>query len=414
MGINMKVKYTIDSMKYRYKSILFTVVLLAVSLTLFGVLLFYQGYSRYNRSVCDSILTKGIKGTNLIRIEDFFSENALKFREKAKELDSIDCIGEVSDGATNFLTELQQIQEGHKEMEYKDSIEMIYLDEQSVDLCELDFVEKREIDTTGKNRATWSGLYLGNAYQDIPVGTIYSYKLENNIEVTFEVMGILKAGEKYINSNITNGAIGLNSKDYTILDYAVICVSNDVPIISNWVYSVADGYTTEQAKQSLKDLSEELSISVEFASLEKYFDSVKSKEEEMNHLLLQLLVMATIVSVIVSVSIQIVAFLNSSNEYGILYSLGASQKNLISIVSLEVIVKNIAALILAGIGTTLLVNKTTVYSIQTFYMTKEILLQSVFPKMIIFSLFNIVLILVLPCLILHNKTTVELMKGRRI
>ena len=401
----------LDKMRYRMKNCLLTIMMFSISFLALGMILFYQNSFSYSRTSCDKVLKKGIEGTGLLYLDgEYYSEKGMEFCRKARELPYIDSIGGVSMGVRDDLPELYKIQAGHSEENLEaGELEIMFLDYTGLGLCELDFTEKKEIDSERLSDSDWYALYLGAEYEDIPIGTTYQID-----DITYEVMGKIEKGERYISSDMENGGAAGELSAYTVLDYAVLVISNNFLSSPFLMYSVEDGYQIEETQEALEELAEQMGLSVMCSSLSSNFKHNGLQMEKIKSIIMEVFVMVSIVVVIISISLQIVAFLNDSDEYGIFYAMGASEKDLQIMVLIENTIKNVLALLVSWMCLVLFVKTQFVYNEKTAMIANDIIGHGIVQEMFLFAFVMTILISMVPCLMLHYYPPVKLMKGKCI
>ena len=412
MKIKARLIFVLDKMRYRMKSCLLMIIMFSISFFALGIILFYQSSFSYSEESCDKVLTKGIEGTGVLYLDgEYYSEKGMEFCRKAQALMCIDSIGSISMRGRNDMPELYKIQAGHSEASLGEGeLEIMLLDYTGLGLCELDFIEKKEIEPQKLDASSnWYALYLGAEYEDIPIGTTYEIE-----DITYEVMGKIKRGERFISSDMENGGAAGELSAYTVLDYAVLLISNDFLSSPFLMYSIEDGYQMEETQQKLEELADQMGLSVMCSSLSSNFKHNGLQKEKMKSIIMEVFVLVSIVVVIISISLQIVAFLNDSNEYGIFYAMGASEKDLQIMVLIENGIKNVLAFLISWMCLVLFVKVLFVYNEKTAMIADDIIKHGIVQWMLLFALGMTVLISIVPCLMLHYYPPVKLMKGKCI
>ena len=170
----------------------------------------------------------------------------------------------------------------------------------------------------------------------------------------------------------------------------------------------------EETQQALEELAEQMGVSVMCSSLSSNFKHNGLQKEKMKSIIMEVFVLASIVVVIISISLQIVAFLNDSDEYGIFYAMGASEKDLQIMVLMENGIKNVLAFLGSWMCLVLFVKSLFVYNEKTAVIANDIINHGIVQEMFLFALGVTVLISIIPCLMLHYYSPVKLMKGKCI
>lgn len=409
---------SLDKIRFQKKSAVMLIILMCMSLMFMGEVLLYQSVYAYSENVCKRILSKGIDGTGLIYVNDGWdTSDAKDFLHEAEESEMISSIGFCADGRrTNHLPELAKMQKEffHEESD-EQGLEWIFTNPGILEICDLKFQEVKEVKTKQWESDCWFGLYLGSNFKNIPIGTRYTYKADEDTEYVYEVVGTLEQGERFITETLLTGnGAGSSFNTYSLLDSLVICIGDIIPATPVWGYSVADGYTLKQGEASLKELAGKYGLSLDFSNLSAYFYYDKLSNDKLSSIFSEMFYLTFCVSVIINLSIFLVTFLNSMNEYGTFYAMGISKHELQCILTIENVIKCLFSFLLSwGIFYTLII-KTYVHNEFTLYIANDIVYHDILPYLLFITLLYIVLFSVAPFLILNYCKPVTLMKGNRI
>lgn len=411
----VSIRFAFDMLISQYKKSILMIMLLVVSLLLvmFSIMV-YEG-ENYAKTSCDGVLKAGIKGTGRISLdeESFYKVNeALLFLKEAKKRSEISAIGTivdygVVDPSGGILLELQGKNVTDYQNALEDYLEVKTLLPSIVDLCDFQLKEGipiEALDFSDKKVEYW---YLGSAYEEIPIGTEY----EGEYGYRYIVAGILKEGMRWIDSNLINGY------DTTQLDYSQDCAhsifafsTDDINTSEVWI-TAAEGFSIEQAIMAACEVGEKYKIHFGYETLA---DMYRSEVENVNILIK---ILSKIMVIIISsacfmlVITQVVVMLEDSKNYGIMYAVGFSEKEVKHMLITKYIITSVLALVIAIPSCIWIADKWfTVPSLQ--YMIRTILLQNVIPSAIIFIVVVILLLYIVTGLFLKKMTPNTLIRCR--
>ena len=392
-----------------FKSFISSILVMTISLILIAFSLFFYHGTQYVENQYDHTLTKGMSRSGIFGFtshpyRDYDIMNELY---NSKEIESI---GSTTLGGNDFecFSELRAIQSGNAS-DYVNSIsgflEILWINKTLLGFSELKLDTGNMITDQEINDGVMY-MYLGSAYKDkVELGTIYE---ESNSK--FQVQGFLERGSTWIDPDTINGIYATDANNVLDLEYSVI-VADDFIHVGGLFFSISDGTTRDEAVKAITDIADkhEREITVGF------LDDMYKSENEDTRLLISYIVriMAVVVfsSLVMISCLQIVAILNDRRTYGILYSIGANEKDIGAIIIYENIIRAIFSFLLCSIGILPIVHNW--YGGDILWSPfKEIVLQKVLPVVFI-SLIPIAIISCLaPLIFLHRTTPSQLIGGK--
>lgn len=240
---------------------------------------------------------------------------------------------------------------------------------------------KEEIVSKEKEGSPWSGVYLGNDYQDIAVGTKFIYHFDD-YDYTFEVLGHLKKDSKILlDSETYYDKDEVKTEIYKNMNDGVIVIDRECNGTS-FLFRVKEGYKLEEVCQNITQKYKKNNI---FA--EPVIDILDSNEKSVKNYYGQYLELFYLISIIASCSIlclELISTVNRKKEFGILLTNGFTTKELRGVIIWEMILKFILCIMLGFLICSLLLNK-FIYDLSGFdrdfiIMMNKIFVFNVYPK----------------------------------
>lgn len=408
----------LDKIRSEKKNTLLGVGIICMSLLYMGIILYYRGSYTYSEDSAQALLTEGIDRTGLIYWDDpeRGSEESKRFLHSAKESEIITGIGHVNKLVTFNLPELAKTQQTFLDTAEQDGLTWLFMSSTLSDgVCELHFSEGAPITEEKWETENWFGLYLGADFKDVPIGTCYKYRVDENTEFVYEVVGRLREGERFIGESQFSGSGAADGfSTYYVLDSLVICVADVPPGSAYMGYSVADGYTLADGEAVLGELAEEYGMSLRFSGMRDYFTENIRTIEGFLQVYTEIFYLILFVAIVIVVSVFCVSFLNHVNEYGIFYAMGLSKHELQGMFIVENGIKSVFAFLVSCILLYLYLKLLDVHDELTLYILNDIFFHSILIHLAIIVVIYIVLFSVAPFLILNYCKPVTLMKGNRI
>ncbi len=257
----------------------------------------------------------------------------------------------------------------------------------------------------------WDLLYLGYEYRDImKPGTIITDGKD-----TYVVAGILKKNtlmpvDDYV---LTEDFSSETVDSVYMFDYGVLEVGKEDETAgrsSSCFFSVAEGYTFEEAESMISDAFSNIGGTVNVVSVSKWLNTFYDKENE--NLYREFLIMMVIVACLILACFQINSILSRRRDYGVFFASGLSHTDMIKMVVIENVIKIVIAVIIMFLCISVVINKEIEYDLTSLYMLK----QSVFGKLgMITILVCSILILIessIPAVIVKRLSPAELIGGK--
>ena len=357
MSIKNIFKFSLDNMSRSKKKLAIVVLLQVVVFILVGQVLIEYNKQKYILDKCENILSAPPEKCEAIDFEsaDLSEEKTIEFVKEIYKTEGLlavghDCAGVQGIVSTIFNGELRNIQSSNPYKTYiemDDSLRCRDTQKSLIPYYEFDYVDKLDI---SKNQPMDTAyLILGNAYKDIKVGSEHIEVLENGIEVHFVVVGILEKGEEFVETKLVDPQeIEIINCDYEIfIMYPMEDYQYSRPYVS---YAIDKKHTVEEIHNEIIEIAEKYGLAREDIS---FFNAEKSLEiynKPMNYvvgMILDIAIIITITTVLVSICIQSVTIIDSMNMYGIMYANGVTRKDVALIVILENLVKTILAIMTA-------------------------------------------------------------------
>ena len=344
------IKFAMDNIAQRFIMYMATLLLCYLA---FGLLLFslysYQ-FTRQGRTVCEAILNGGIESTGMFQIMDYFyleEEKLLHFMRQAYALNEINAMGSCSIGGNDDIC-FSELLKRQNEMigTQNDYVMFLFMNQEALSICDLKIQKGKSIEELVVKEREYP-LYLGSNFSDIPIGTVYEIKREDGtIAAKFEVVGILKKGMQWIDEEIYKEEPLLQLDYTTSMDNMGIMVI-DYLITSLLTYTVADGYSIQDAEKKIETLAKQHEINIKFAT----FSSIIESKERKNALAIRtsskMVIFICITIIVTLMCSQIAMLLDDTKRYGVFYANGASTMDFIYILFMENILKIIIAFLCA-------------------------------------------------------------------
>ncbi|MBD5555393.1 MAG: ABC transporter permease [Roseburia sp.] len=408
----------LDKIRSEKKNTLLGVGLICMSLLYMGIILYYRASYAYSEDSAQALLTEGIDRTGLICWDDmeFGSEESKKFLHSAKESEIITGIGHANKLVTFNLPELAKTQQTFLNTEEQDGLTWLFMTYTFADgVCELHCSAEIPIPEEQWQTENWFGLYLGADFKDVPIGTCYKYRVDENTEFVYEVVGRLREGERFISESLFSGSGAADGfSTYYVLDSLVICVADVPPGSAYMGYSVADGYTLADGEAVLGELAEEYGMSLRFSGMRDYFTENIRRIEGFLQVYTEIFYLILFVAIVIVVSVFCVSFLNHVNEYGIFYTMGLSKHELQGMFIVVNGIKSVFALLVSCTLLYLYLKRLNAQGELTLYILNDIFFHNILIHLAIIVAIYTVLFSVAPFLILNYCKPVTLMKGNRI
>ena len=326
-------RFAIDSISTHFRKFVLSVLLVFVcSLLVMFALMAYHGQNLVYES-CDRVLTRGVKNTGIIQLveDDFFNDGIQKYLEQLSRRKEIQVIGDCSEDietapALETLWNIQAGNYGSENME--EDITGLYIESVSKnasELCNMKLSSGTPVDELSfDDKDIYYYIYLGYGFRDIPVGT--KYQVEN---VTYQVAGIIAPNQAWIKEELLmefSSEIGNAAQSS---DYMVFKIRNQEPPLLEYLWiSSADGYSIDEALAVADQLAERSNIDIHYSSLQERYEVSQTRNIILLKYLSQIIRIVGITAILMLISLQIVFILNNRREYGIMYAIGFSKRDI--------------------------------------------------------------------------------------
>lgn len=315
----IKLAFNFITNKLKHSLIIMILFVVAITLIIFSTLIsFGHDYAYYS---ADSVLSKGVSKTGVLRLSDNNSEyiNDLLIQPE------IESLGSSYKFSVDNIPEIYEIQKQYRTS--NDSlIDFIFVNLSCCNLCDIKLQSGKypnELDYTVQDEKKIEYLYLGHAYRDIPINTVYDTK-----SCKYIVAGVLDESQKWINESLLYG-FDINTVDYTLdCSYEIISISKSLPYTSDIWITASDNYTIEQAVNKALMLSKKHNITTTYRTLESSYERSTADSITINSILSKLIVIVCFSCVLMMLCIQSIQIISDKREMGIMMSVGFSTSDI--------------------------------------------------------------------------------------
>ena len=403
-------KFTIDSIARKKLRFFGEVFILFVCFFMLTVGVFMKEQSKFYRKSLENVLRYGIENTGILNI-NYESGDVVRFFNEAYDSPYISSIGVFSIGGNDILPELSAVQQKYLKGQHslKNFTEIYYISPTLINLCKIKLTDGEMVTDTEDKGEYWSGLYLGSAFKDIPVGTVYTYQVGDETAV-FEVLGILEEGTAWISRSAMGTGYEGTTRGSDVLDYYVILVSNTAYDYFG-MFSVNESSSFDEAREYLYETAEKYNIELNIGSLATEVEQSERASSNMQRLFFRIFFLMSITAVICIISFQIVSVISRTKEYGILYATGAGISDITGITVIEILLKLIIAII-ASMGV-------SIRFIPYFFsegdgsdeIIKQLLFENVYPAVFVVGIVLTVTAVLVPLIYINRLSPVKLLTG---
>lgn len=321
--------FAIDSISTHVRKFVLSVLLVFVcSLLVLFTLMVYHGQNLVYES-CDHVLARGVKNTGIIQIMDeSYWDKIQNYVEQLERRKEIQVIGDCSEyiEMESALEPLWRIQEGN--YGFEDMGETgLYIENilrSASNLCEMKLSSGTPIEQLSFADPSVYYLYLGYGFRDIPVGTTYQVE-----ECAYQVAGILSSGQSWIKEELLldfSYEIGNAAQS---CDYMVFKIRDKEPPLCDYLWiSSAEGYSIDEALAVADQLAEKSGIDIHYSSLQERYEVSQARTILLLQYLSHIIGIVGITALLMLISLQIVFILNNRKEYGIMYAIGFSKRDI--------------------------------------------------------------------------------------
>lgn len=306
------------------KAIIKVMLSITVFSLIFITIVFYYGIY-YGEKNCDAILKNGVKcSANLFVQTD---ANKLKnFVAKVKDVPGIEAIGNMVNYGSIYenMDEIKSIQAGHAK-EYQitllNQLEVKCINPELLPICEMRLSKGTEWHELEREEGV-KYIYLGSAYESIPVGTRYEQSVGDDLVVA----GIMKPGTHWISCDVlwADEASALATLNYVEnMDYAVMVVTDN--LLSNMfcLSCERDCDLNDVIERIRKEVDEGTEVYAE--TLTQIFQNGYKKAEIITEGMRKLLIICIFTGILILFSVHLIDMLDKAKNIGIFISQGYEQ-----------------------------------------------------------------------------------------
>jgi ABC-type antimicrobial peptide transport system permease subunit len=265
-------------------------------------------------------------------------------------------------------------------------------------------IQPENLENTDENH---SMIYLGYAYKDIPVGTVYS---QNYYGTTYEyeVAGILKKGQRFLSEDVllmTTDTLQV----YDNLDYAVLVVDDEEVFSGQGYIAVKKGMESE-ALALIDETAEKYSITYQLENLTPLFEEVKEENLEFIKQTAAMTGFMLILSIFLMGRRQMIYILKQQREFAVLYAQGVSEKDLLTAILMETLQRMLAAFLLVMFTIWILGRFVLDGTSQLITSMTDMLMHSVYPELAVIMFAVGIISVIIPLVLMHRKMPVDLLR----
>lgn len=321
--------FAIDSISTHVRKFVLSVLLVFMcSLLVLFTLMVYHGQNLVYES-CDYVLARGVKNTGIIQIMDeSYFDKIQNYVEQLGQQKEIQVIGDCSEyiEMTPVLEPLWTIQEGNYGFENVEETGL-YIENvlrSASNLCEMKLSSGTPIEQLSFEDPSVYYLYLGYGFRDIPIGT--TYQVEGD---TYQVAGILHSDQSWIKEELLQDFSYEIGNAAQSCDYMVFKIRDKEPPLCDYLWiSSAEGYSIDEALAVADQVAEEVGIDIHYSSLQERYEVSQARTILLLQYLSRIIGIVGITALLMLISMQIVFILNNRKEYGIMYAIGYSKRDI--------------------------------------------------------------------------------------
>lgn len=407
-------RFAIDMITLDIKKFILSVLLLVIALVLemFCVKTYVEAI--YSGISADKTLKSGIEGTAFIKLDFLNTDTTRNMEDFVKEVyesEEVEAIGSFLTYGIDGFDELRVIQRGHARNyanTVDDLLEIVSINTQTMELCELKLQSGKYVDELDFQNGEVSYLYLGSGYADsVPAGTVY---VQESGRKTI-IAGIMEEGQRWISESL-NGRYYTDELDYSFdCTYAVFSVIESGNRINSLFLTASEGYTIDEAIAVTDEVAEKYDISYTCDKLSDMYKEANKENEALISYLIKLLVLIIITTLTMLISTQVVIMLGNTKNYGVMYSVGFSQKEIGAMLLCRQFIMAICAIILSGAAMYYVAYTEYELSVDMDYVLKTILGTYVYPAGILMSAVMVGIVHIVTIIVLKRMTPVKLIRS---
>jgi len=412
MKNTVKFWFAFNNITQHFKKFLLSIVMLAVSLCLISIVFLLYKNEDYTANIADHILARGLANTGNIYFDPFAAmgvdlaqmELDIYNSDKIDSVGSIDANGVFSPDNLEIFSDLHEIQfsgwnEDNQHMEHG-YVTVIWMRPTLFRLCGLkldegDFLTEEQLMDDN------AYIYLGSNFKGkIEVGKVYE---DNGYK--YIVAGIFRKGSLFLEANIDNNLSYPDLRMALDLENQVIltCASGG-PIY----FSTAEGTSFDEAREEIRNITNKYQVDAVIQSLSEIYGAGVQEKSIMISYITRIFIIVCFSAVLIISCLQIVAILNERKAYGILYSIGASPRDIYAIIFWENLLKLIISFLMSAAGVIWISSQ--MFDRMLKVAMKEIVLVSVLPKVFFGSVIILTIASILPVIVIRKMTPSKLMR----
>ena len=412
MKFRYRLKFAVDNMCLHSSKIWEGILLNTITLLILSVVILIMHTSGNFYNETQKAYKEDIKNIGMVHIENEEDyEKCLKFIEYMKTQKYIKMLGTMEDKIENgdswrTVAEKQANNKEEKDELYNSNsyVETWNVSKDMFSMLSIN-LEAGYITIDDALRRGYEAVYVGFQYKKmLHIGDVIEL---NGCEKQGIIAGYIKRNQVIPVMDITE-VNKYSIHTTTSLDYGVIEVNETEAGYWNLYFCVNHDYTFDDAKNRLNMLADRENISISVKNLAAVMSSVESSTKDIRRYLLELFFIVAISACVSLTCYQSMQILTRKYEYGILYANGWNQKDIISIILIEIIWKMLIAIILVIPVVALLAK----YFFEAVYESQRILTMVIYKNVLVMNVlagaFMIMLSSVIPIRLIKNHSGAEL------
>lgn len=374
--------------------------LLIVSMLAFGAM-FYMDYKTYGvRNDLNNVFKTDISDKGII---DIWDDESLECLDEIKKIDGLEYLAGYSTGGTHTkMAELvKEIQAKNKKNINND----VYIMQQGTDivttmmngtleLFDLEFIKGGLMQENDRKENTFY-VYLGSDYEDIEIGTSY---YDEDWQGNVVVAGILKKGQYIMHEAVLSSPENISEAVYST-DCMVFMETkaNYEPYI---MFKVKDGYDVNKVSKEIKKHFDSKGYQNSVIPLAESLTKNEERFENMFGIIKELMFVLAVTIIVLQTCISISEFITRKRYYGILFSNGMTNKDLMRIVITQNIILFVICIVMAWTLGVVIFKGVNMY--ETYIFTY------VSFKTALVTFFMLALAIVIPIIYINKQENVDL------
>ena len=403
-----------------FNTFLAVVALLFIGFSIMVPQVMFHGKRTVEKSLAGDIENYGVMSNS---VDVYENEKVQRYFSYLAESEEIESVGmwqytgmgglKTENSSREYWTDILEIH--NKAMktfdsEESDYVQAVAISPQAMGINQLDLLCGELEPEYSENQIL---VYLGYNFREIPVGTAFS-AVDGEENTTYVVAGIL-------------------AKDTTILDWQTLMMGSNSFKFSYGIsldnmmllrirecdpgylylynfFSCAEGYTYEDAAKKVKEISEELGITVETDRLSNRMESVMGVTDWLISEIERLAGLLCFSSMIILLSSQLLTLLRRKEELGVWISCGIHKRQIVIVLLLENAIKMFLSAGIA-IGIFALFWKSMMFDESVYHELRYVIYYNLDISILFVALSMAVLVSVMPIGYIYKKPLSALVKG---